>query len=63
MKKGGRFTGLIMALPGSTVLFVNLGKPRVAALHGSDLLGLVASGICLGIGFMGLIGKLRIREE
>jgi hypothetical protein len=41
------------------VLLNNLGKPRVEALHGSDVLGLVASGGLLGIGFIGLMGRLK----
>ena len=48
MKKSSRFTGLVLALLGVMVLLNNLGKPRVEALHGSDVWGLVASGICLG---------------
>jgi hypothetical protein len=58
MKKGSRFTGLVLALIGAMALLNNLGKPRVEALHGSDVLGLVASGMLLGIGFIGLMGKL-----
>jgi hypothetical protein len=58
MKKSSRFTGLVLALLGVMVLLNNLGKPRVEALHGSDVLGLVASGLCLGIGFVGLMGML-----
>ena len=58
MKKSSRFTGLVLALMGAMVLLSNLGKPRVEALHGSDVLGLVASGICFGVGFVGLMGRL-----
>jgi hypothetical protein len=58
MKKSSRFTGLVLTLLGAMVLLNNLGKPRVEALHGSDVRGLVASGICLGIGFAGLMGRL-----
>jgi hypothetical protein len=60
MKKTSRFTGLVLALLGAMVLLNNLGKPRVEALHGSDVVGLVASGICLGIGFVGLMGRLKL---
>ena len=59
MKKSSRFTGLVQALLGAMVLLNKLGKPRVA-LHGSDVWGLVASGICLGIGFVGLMGRLKL---
>ena len=54
----GRFTGLALALMGVMKLLNDLGKPRVEALHGSDVWGLVASGLLLGIGFVGLMGRL-----
>jgi len=57
-KKSSRFTGLVLTLLGAMVLLNNLGKPRVEALHGSDVWGLVASGFCLGVGFVGLTGRL-----
>jgi hypothetical protein len=50
-------------LLGAMVLLNNLGKPRVEALHGSDVWGLVASGVCLGIGFVGLMGRLSSRKD
>ena len=58
MKKSSRLTGLVLTLIGALVLLNNLGKPRVEALHGPDVLGLVASGMLLGIGFFGLMGRL-----
>ena len=58
MKKSSRLTGLVLMLMGATALMNNLGKPRVEALHGSDVLGLVAAGMLLGIGFVGLMGRL-----
>ena len=58
MKKSSRLTGLVLALMGAMVLLNNLGKPRVETLHGPDILGLVASGMLLGIGFAGLMGML-----
>jgi hypothetical protein len=63
MHKSSRFTGLVLALLGLMVLFNNLGKPRIEALHGSDVVGLVASGVCFGVAFVGLIGRLKIRNE
>ena len=63
MLKRSRLTGLTLALLGLLVLLNNLSKPRVEALHGSDVLGLVASGICFGAAFVGLIGRLKIRDE
>ena len=58
MKKSSRFTGLVLALLGAIKLLNDLGKPRVEALHGSDVWGLVASGMLFGIGFVGLMGRL-----
>ena len=43
------FGALIPGFVGFFALFNNLGKDRVAALHGSDILGLWASGFCFGI--------------
>ena len=63
MKKSSRLTGLGLAWLGVMVLLNNLGKPRVEALHGSDVWGLVASGICLGIGFVGLMGMLSFPDS
>lgn len=62
MKKSSRSTGFVLLLLGAMVLLNNLGKPRIGALHGSDVLGLVASGICFGVGFVGLIGRLSFKE-
>ena len=58
MKKSSRLTGLVVTLMGILPLLNNLGKPRVAALHGSDVLGLVAAGMLFGVGFVGLMGRL-----
>jgi len=58
MKNSSRLTGLVLTLIGVLVLLNNLGKPRVEALHGPDVLGLVAAGMLLGIGFVGLMGRL-----
>ena len=58
MKKSSRLTGLVLTLTGVLVLLNNLGKPRVEVLHVPDVLGLVAAGVLLGIGFVGLMGRL-----
>ena len=58
MKKSSPLAGLVLTLIGVLVLLNNLGKPRVEALHGPDVLGLVAAGMLLGIGFVGLMGRL-----
>ena len=58
MKKSSRLTGLVLTLTGVLVLLNNLGKPRIEALHVPDVMGLVAAGMLLGIGFVGLMGRL-----
>ena len=56
MKKRSLLIGLGLALWGALVLLHNLGKPRVHSLHGSDIVGIMASGFCFGIAFMLLLG-------
>ncbi len=63
MKKSSRFTGLALALLGVMKLLNDLGKPRVEVLHGSDVLGLLAAGGLLGIGFVGLMGRLNFEKS
>jgi len=63
MRKHGRIVGLILLLFGLMPLFSSLGKPRIEALHGADISGLVASGMCFGVALVGLLGRLRIRNE
>jgi len=55
MKKRSLFTGLGLTWLGAMVLLNNLGKPRVEALHGSDVLGIMASGFCFGGAFVILL--------
>jgi hypothetical protein len=35
----------------------------VEALHGSDIMGLIGAGMCFGVAFVGLIGRLKVRNE
>jgi hypothetical protein len=41
-------------------LLSNLGKPRIEGLHGSDVLGLVASGMFFGVALVGLFGRFKV---
>ena len=63
LKKSSRFTGLVAALMGATFLLMILGNPRVEALHVSDVIKLVASGIILGFGFAGLMDFPNSRKD
>jgi hypothetical protein len=63
MNKHSRIAGAFVLLFGLMSLFSSLDKPRVQALHGSDILGLMASGACLAVALVGLLGRLRIPNE
>ena len=60
--KHSRLAGLVVALFGVWALSSSLNKPGVAALRGSEVVGLIGSGMCFGVGFVGLMGKLRVRD-
>lgn len=60
--KHSRLVGLFVTLLGVLALFSSLNKPGVAALRGSEVVGLIGSGMCFGAGFVGLIGKVRVRD-
>lgn len=59
MNKKNLFFGLAMVLVGVMVLLNALGKPGIEVLKGSDVIRLVASGGLFGVGFMGLVGRLK----
>ena len=44
-------------------LLNSLSNPRLAAAHGSDLLKLIAVGVCFGIGALMLAGLFRFPGE
>jgi hypothetical protein len=48
---------------GTFALLRMLGNPRVEALHSSDVVGLIASGLCFGFGLALLLRKLTFRGE
>lgn len=61
--KQSRLRGLITVLLGLFLLLSNLDKPRIAALHGSDVLRLVACGVLFGVGLSRLLGRFRLPSE
>ena len=63
MLKRSLLTALLPALLGVMALFGSLSKPRVEALHGSDILGLIGCGMCFGVALVGLLGRLRLPEK
>jgi hypothetical protein len=63
MQKSSRFMGLIILLMGFMFLFRYLNQPRIQMLHGADIVGLTGCGACLGVGIVGLLGRLRLPEK
>jgi hypothetical protein len=63
MKRFVPTTALMPCFFGFVALFNNLGKERVAALHGSDVVGLMASGFCFGVTCMILVVWFIARKE
>jgi hypothetical protein len=53
--------GLFMLLLGVPPLLNALANPRVQALHGADVLGLIASGLAIGFGLGLLLSKTMFR--
>jgi hypothetical protein len=52
------FVGEFVLVSGFPPFINAMGNPRVATLHGSDLMGLVASGWCCGFGLALLLSRL-----
>jgi hypothetical protein len=48
---------------GSMSLLRMLGNPRLAALHGSDIVALTGSGACLGVALVALLGRIKLRSD
>ena len=63
MLKTSRGTGLVAALMGATFLLMVLTNPRVEALRVPDVVKLVASGMFLGVGLAGLLGRLNFEKD
>jgi hypothetical protein len=51
------FVGLFVLLSALPPFINATGNPRIATLHGSDVMGLFASGLCFGFGLALLIGR------
>jgi hypothetical protein len=52
-----------LILFGLFVLLNSLNNPRLIGLHGADRLQLIASGLCLGVGFGVLLGGRKFPGE
>ena len=62
-RKASLIAGAALILLGAMFLARAIGNPRVDALHGSDVVALTGCGACLGVGLVGLLGRLRLRSE
>jgi hypothetical protein len=62
-RNSSRITGVFLILFGVLPLLNSLSNPRLAAAHGSDLLKLIAVGLCFGIGACLLAGLFRFPGE
>jgi hypothetical protein len=63
MRTPRKFTGLSVLLFGALSLFIKLSNPRVQALFPSDVIALVAAGLCLGVGITVMINKRMARAK
>jgi hypothetical protein len=63
MQKSSRFAGLVVLLMGCLSLVAALSQPRIHMLHGADIVRLTGCGACLGVGIIGLFGRLRLPEK
>jgi hypothetical protein len=63
MRRYSRLVGLISLIFGLILVFFSHNRPRTNLWHGAGILGLIAAGVCFGVGFVGLLGLLDIRDE
>jgi hypothetical protein len=56
------FVGLFVLLGGVPPSINAMSNPRIATLHGSDVMGLLALGLCFGFGLALLVSSLIFRE-
>ncbi len=62
-RKARMFVALSVPMCGVPPSINAMSNPRVAALHGSDVMGLLASGLCFGFGLALLVSRLIFRGE
>jgi hypothetical protein len=63
MHKNSRLAGLILLGMGVLSLSWIIGRPRIEALHGSDIVTLIAVGMLFGGAILGLLGRLKTTVE
>jgi hypothetical protein len=63
MRRRRVFAGVFLLMFGMLPLLRMVGNPRFETLHGSDVVGLIASGLCFGFGLALLLGRIMFRGE
>jgi len=62
-RKANRVMALVLLVVGFSTLFRILGNPRVAELHGSDIMALTGCGACIGVAIVGVLGRIHLRND
>lgn len=62
MRKRQLIVSVILFLFSVMPLLQSLNNPRLAALHAADVVALMASGACLGIASVALLGRLMLHQ-
>ena len=57
------FAGVFLLMFGMLPLLRMIGNLRFETLHGPDVLGLIASGLCFGFGLALLLRRIMFRGE
>jgi hypothetical protein len=63
MRRGRVIASVFLLLFGTFALLSTMSNPRVEALHGSDVVRLIASGLCFGVGLALLLRPFTFRGE
>ena len=62
-RKSNRIMGVVLLFFGSMSLLRILGNPRLASLHGSDIVALTGCGACLGVALLALLGRINLLSD
>jgi len=63
MRRQRMFVGMFLLMFGLLGLLRMIDNPRLEGLHGSDILSLIATGLCLGAALAVLFGRRMFRGE
>jgi len=63
MRRPRMFVGMFLLMFGLLGLLRMMGNPRLEGLHGSDIVSLIATGMCFGAALAVLLGRRMFRGE